>query len=108
MSWTRLLLLAAWLPQAAPAQSVDTTFDSHGVSIHYVVSGAGEPIVLIHGWSASADMWDHMRSELSSRYRVIAMDCRGHGRSGKPHERSAYGIEMVNDAIRLLDHLHIH
>jgi pimeloyl-ACP methyl ester carboxylesterase len=41
------------------------------------------------------------------RHQVIAMDCRGHGRSGKPHGASAYGIEMVNDVTRLLDHLHV-
>jgi pimeloyl-ACP methyl ester carboxylesterase len=101
------LLLTAWFPHAPCAQSVDTTFDSDGVPIHYTISGAGEPIVLIHGWSASAAMWDGLRAELSSRYQVIAMDCRGHGRSGKPHQPAAYGIEMVNDVIRLLDHLQI-
>jgi pimeloyl-ACP methyl ester carboxylesterase len=88
-------------------QSVDTTFDSHGVPIHYVMSGIGEPVVLIHGFSATLEMWDPIRAELSKDFRVIAMDCRGHGRSGKPHQPSAYGIEMVNDVIRLLDHLHI-
>jgi pimeloyl-ACP methyl ester carboxylesterase len=102
-----VLLVAASVPHAASAQATDTTFDSNGVPIHYVVSGAGEPIVLIHGWSASAEMWDQVRGELSSRYRVIAMDCRGHGRSGKPHEPRTYGIEMVNDVVRLLDHLQI-
>ncbi len=102
-----IVVLTAWLPRAASAQSLDTTFDSNGVPIRYVMSGTGEPIVLIHGWSASAEMWDPIRAELSNRYRVIAMDCRGHGRSGKPHEPGAYGIEMVNDVVRLLDHLHI-
>ena len=40
-------------------------------------------------------------------YRAIAMDCRGHGQSGKPHDVNQYGLEMVRDVIRLLDHLHI-
>jgi pimeloyl-ACP methyl ester carboxylesterase len=71
------------------------------------MSGAGEPVVLIHGFSADASMWDSVRAGLSAHYRVIAMDCRGHGRSGKPHDPSAYGIEMVNDVVRLLDQLHI-
>jgi len=35
------------------------------------------------------------------------MDCRGHGMSAKPHDPSQYGIEMVNDVIRLMDHLEI-
>jgi pimeloyl-ACP methyl ester carboxylesterase len=40
-------------------------------------------------------------------YRVIAMDCRGHGESGKPHDPGLYGLEMVGDVIRLLDYLKI-
>src|SRR2546427_5280152 len=77
-------LLTAGLPHSLMAQAVDTTFDSNGVPIRYVTSGAGEPIVLIHGFSATAEMWDPVRADLSGRYWVIAMDCRGHGRSGKP------------------------
>ena len=35
---------------------------------------------------------------------AIAADCRGHGRSGKPRDGKQYGLEMVNDIVRLLDH----
>ena len=42
---------------------------------------------------------------LSGRYRVIALDQRGHGRSSKPHDPAAYGREMALDVVRLLDHL---
>jgi pimeloyl-ACP methyl ester carboxylesterase len=38
-------------------------------------------------------------------YRAIAMDVRGHGESGKPHDDHAYGMPMVMDVLRLLDHL---
>src|SRR6185503_733917 len=40
-------------------------------------------------------------------YRVVAMDCRGHGQSGKPHDPGQYGLEMVRDVVRLLDHMQI-
>jgi pimeloyl-ACP methyl ester carboxylesterase len=40
-------------------------------------------------------------------YRVVAMDCRGHGASGKPLDPAQYGFEMVRDVVRLLDHLKI-
>ena len=112
----RLILAGAVLGAAAgaahgqaPMAVVDSTFDSQGVRIHYVISGpsSGVPVVLIHGFSANNSMWDGVRVALANRYRVIAMDCRGHGASGKPHEPSAYGIEMVNDVTRLLDHLKI-
>jgi pimeloyl-ACP methyl ester carboxylesterase len=40
-------------------------------------------------------------------YQLIAFDCRGHGRSDKPHQPSQYGQEMVNDVTRLMDHIGI-
>lgn len=92
---------------APPTDERFSTFDSHGVPVHYVESGSGDPVVLIHGFSADLEMWNPVRYELSKQFHVIAIDCRGHGESGKPHEPSAYGIEMVNDVVRLLDHLGI-
>lgn len=86
------------------------TFDSDGVEIFYTVQGDGEPVVLIHGFTASA-MSNFgvvgITSGLSSKYKVIAIDNRGHGASGKPHDPSAYGEQMVNDVINLMDHLDI-
>jgi len=102
-----LLILVLALPSVGRAGTIDTTFSSAGVPIRYVESGSGVPVILIHGWSADAQMWDGIRAQLAAKYRVIALDCRGHGRSGKPHEPGAYGIEMVNDVTRLLDHLGI-
>ncbi|MBX9652874.1 alpha/beta hydrolase [bacterium] len=83
-------------------------FDSDGVRIHYLDKGEGEPIILIHGFGANLDVnWAGIINRLSQDYRVIAIDNRGHGRSHKPHETEDYGIEMVNDVIRLMDHLKI-
>jgi pimeloyl-ACP methyl ester carboxylesterase len=44
---------------------------------------------------------------LAADYRVIAFDARGHGKSGKPRDPNQYGIEMIRDVVRLLDHLAI-
>ena len=99
------ILLFCGLAQAAPFQ--DQFFDSNGVRIHYLIGGSGEPVVLIHGWSASAEMWRPLMDDLSRDHQVIALDCRGHGQSGKPHDPAAYGIETVTDIVRLLDHLGI-
>jgi len=85
-------------------------FDSKGVRIHYTDEGQGEPVVLLHGFAVNADLnWRRpgITQALSRDFRVIAMDLRGHGLSDKPHDESQYGNEMVNDVIRLLDHLHI-
>src|SRR5438132_5614676 len=82
-------------------------FLSNGVKMHYVTAGTGEPVVLIHGWSSSAQMWRPLIDDLSKDHRVIALDCRGHGESDKPHDPSKYGMEMANDVVRLLDRLKI-
>ena len=86
-------------------------FDSNGVQIYFEEHGKGEPVVLVHGFASRADHnWGAMNwyTTLSPHYRVIALDCRGHGKSGKPHDAAAYaGETMGEDVVRLLDHLGI-
>ena len=85
-------------------------FDAEGTPIHYTVEGTGTPVVLIHGFAANSTLnWRVMgvHGELKKHYRVITMDVRGHGLSGKPHDPAQYGIRMVEDVRRLLDHLKI-
>jgi pimeloyl-ACP methyl ester carboxylesterase len=83
------------------------------VKIHYVVEGKGEPVVLIHGFTADIDKnWraggaNSVFSTLAKSYQVIAIDNRGHGKSDKPHDPKQYGVEMAEDVVRLLDHLKI-
>jgi len=85
-------------------------FDANGVRIHYTDEGSGEPVVLVHGYAVNADInWRRpgIVRALAKNYRVIALDNRGHGLSDKPHDAKQYGIEMVKDIVRLLDHLGI-
>ncbi|MEI9893146.1 MAG: alpha/beta hydrolase [Chthoniobacter sp.] len=100
--------LAALLLAVLPARADD--FDSAGVKIHYTVQGTGDPVILIHGLHASAQMnWGApgIIADFAPHYRVIALDCRGHGQSDKPTGDTDYGIKMVDDVVRLLDHLHL-
>ena len=72
--------------------------------------GSGDPVVLIHGYISDlrkAWVGRGTFSTLAERYRVAALDCRGHGRSDKPADPSAYGREMAWDVVRLLDHLDV-
>ena len=88
----------------------DHRFDAKGVKLHYIVEGEGEPVVLIHGLYSSARInWQMpgVVSLLSKKYRVIALDMPGHGESDKPAGEEAYGLELVEDIVRLLDHLRI-
>ena len=84
-------------------------FDSEGVKIHYTVQGKGEPVVLIHAFARSGGLLGRtgIVEKLAADYRVITIDCRGHGKSGKPHDANKYGMEMVEDVVKLLDHLKI-
>ena len=96
---------------AAPAvQAGDKSFDAGGVKIRYTDQGQGEPVVLVHGFGVNLEMqWDlpGIIKALSKDHRVIALDVRGHGKSGKPHDPRKYGAEMAEDVVRLLDHLKI-
>jgi pimeloyl-ACP methyl ester carboxylesterase len=85
-------------------------FDSAGVKIHYSVQGQGDPVILIHGlYSSGRVNWDSpgVSAFLAKHFQVITLDCRGHGQSDKPQAEDAYGINMVEDVIRLMDHLKI-
>jgi pimeloyl-ACP methyl ester carboxylesterase len=86
------------------------SFDAHGVKIAYFVQGKGEPVVLIHGWLSSAGInWilPGTQALLAKDFQVISLDMRGHGTSDKPLDEAAYGPELVEDIVRLLDHLKI-
>ena len=88
----------------------DQFFDSAGVRIRYVEQGSGTPIVLMHGYTGTLDrhfIANGVFADLAKDHRVIAIDLRGHGKSGKPHAPAGYGEEMARDVVRLLDHLKI-
>jgi len=56
---------------------------SDGVNLHYLEAGSGPPLVMIPGWSQTAEQFKHQIDVLSGRYRCIAIDMRGHGESEK-------------------------
>jgi non-heme chloroperoxidase len=91
--------------KAAPGGGVITTKD--GTQIFYKDWGVGQPIVFHHGWPLSSDDWDaQMLFFLSQRYRVIAHDRRGHGRSSQ----TAVGNDMdtyAADVAALAAHLNL-
>jgi len=89
-------------------------FDSDGVRIHYEIEGPeqGKPIVLVHGFASDYRLnWVGTRWQetlTSNGFRVIGLDCRGHGRSDKPHDEAAYTVEvMTGDVVRLLDQVEV-
>lgn len=106
----RALMAAAAGLLAAPAvrAAEERRFDSAGVPIRFIEEGRGEPVILLHGYTTNTEgQWVNtgVFPALVPHFRTIAMDARGHGRSGKPHDRAAYGPEMGRDVTRLMDHL---
>jgi pimeloyl-ACP methyl ester carboxylesterase len=106
-----LIALAAVGCRCGVAAAVaSATFAARGVRIHYLVEGSGEPVVLIHGLYSSAEInwqWPGTMAALAKDHQVIALDLPGHGGSDKPDDESAYGVQMVEDVILLMDHLKI-
>jgi pimeloyl-ACP methyl ester carboxylesterase len=68
------------------AAGAQTTTGTSSGGLYYEVSGAGEPIVLIHAFSVDRRMWAPQIAVLEGRYRVIRYDLRGHGKSGGPSD----------------------
>ena len=94
-------------PAVALAQSPDSFFASGGVRLRYRQTGQGEPVILLHGFASDINSWSGLGDSLAAGYRVIALDLRGHGGSDTPAAPSAYGRELGEDVIRLLDRLGI-
>jgi pimeloyl-ACP methyl ester carboxylesterase len=89
-------------------------FDSDGIRLHYELHGpdSGTPVVLVHGFASDYRLnWVGTRWQetlIHAGYRVVGLDCRGHGSSEKPHDPAAYALErMAGDVHRLMDHLEI-
>ena len=72
-----------------------------GGNLYYEVEGAGEALVLIHGFLGNLRMWDFQAQALAGSYRVIRCDMRGFGRSTTEHVEFAYWADVA----ALLDHL---
>jgi 2-succinyl-6-hydroxy-2,4-cyclohexadiene-1-carboxylate synthase len=72
------------------------------------VGGAGDPLLLLHGFTGSAETWDPFRSRFETAYRVAALDLPGHGGSSAPADAERYSLpRFADDIARLLDAMRI-
>ncbi len=75
-----------------------------GVEIHYETHGSGPAILLTHGYSSTARMWDGQIAPLSRDHTLILWDMRGHGESDYPQDPALYSEEAtVADMAAILD-----
>ena len=82
-----------------------------GQKTHYYESGSpvGTPLVFIHGWPGIAETSKHqLRHFSTNKYRVIALDMRGYGKSSAPTDRRAYSLEvLVLELVELVETLEL-
>ncbi len=78
----------------------------NGIALAYSDTGSGLPIVFLHAFPLNRTMWSAQEQALSSQFRVITVDLRGHGESDAPLWR--YTLDQAADDVRaLMDHLSI-
>ena len=87
-------------------------FNHDGFDLAFIDSGAGEPVLLIHGFASSHQVnWvgpGWVKTLNDAGYRTVALDNRGHGASTKSYRPEDYTAKaMAGDAAALLDHLGI-
>ena len=91
----------------APEDGVEHRFVSTSrLRMHLVEAGAGEPVLLLHGWLQNWQAWRALMPLLAARHRVLCPDLRGFGSTDAP--RDGYGTaSLVDDIVGLLDALEL-
>ncbi|USX45309.1 alpha/beta fold hydrolase [Dietzia kunjamensis] len=89
-----------------PSPTLASAVSSDGTAIAYRVLGdpAARPLVLIHGWAQSSSSWGtEVLGDLAQRFRVVAIDLRGHGHSDVPADGYDSARQWADDVEAVLD-----
>ncbi len=85
-----------------------TRLPVEGAQINVEVAGAGQPLVVLHGFTGCAAGWEPHTREFAQRFLMVVIDHLGHGLSDAPADPKRYGIGFVTeDIVSVLDHLKI-
>ncbi len=98
---TVLLLACTVMPSIGVAALFET---DDGALIYYEVTGKGQPILFIPGWTMTTKLWKKQVRPLSKDHLVITMDCRGHGNSSKTLNSHTIP-QYARDVHALIEHL---
>ena len=85
----------------------DQTLAQDDVTLRYKDVGTGDPIVLIHGYTANLESMLPVGAPFAATHRLIALDARGFGKSSKFAEPARFGTLLIDDVVRLMDHLKV-
>jgi len=83
-----------------------TQIDSAAGSFYYQEAGSGPPLILIHGFPLTGDIWRAQLAGLAGKFRVIAPDLRGFGKSVSTEGGHSMDL-YADDTVMLMDHLQI-
>lgn len=81
----------------------------NGLNMHYVTAGEGPPVILLHGFPDTHQIWRRQIPVLAAAgLRIIAPDLRGYGKTDMPQDVGAYAVQfLAYDVLRLMDALGI-
>lgn len=80
-------------------------YDNEKTQLYYEDIGTGRPLLLLHGLTSNHQMFYREIDYMKDKFRILALDSRGHGRSDRPEEFTM--DDHVSDVIALLDHLNL-
>ncbi|WP_409302314.1 2-succinyl-6-hydroxy-2,4-cyclohexadiene-1-carboxylate synthase [Peribacillus sp. SCS-155] len=79
-----------------------------GVRYNIEVTGEGEPLLLLHGFTGSLKNWEFLIPIMGNQYKLIRVDIIGHGDTDKPLDHTRYSVQQVSKDLKsILDHLNI-
>ncbi|MYI68502.1 MAG: alpha/beta fold hydrolase [Boseongicola sp. SB0673_bin_14] len=95
-------------PRPLPAPEAADTVQVNGAVIHYALYGSGnqKAVLLLHGGLGAAEDFGGQVDALAERYKVVAIDSRGHGRSTDDDQPYGYHL-MASDVMGVMDSLGI-
>lgn len=86
----------------AEGRAAAVKIEANGVRYSVDVQGAGEPLLLLHGFTGTKKTWAKCLPEWTKRFQTIAVDIVGHGESDSPEDVRHYKMEAVADALEIV------
>jgi pimeloyl-ACP methyl ester carboxylesterase len=78
-------------------------FKAGDIDINYRVQGSGRPVILLHGFGASCRTWGRLKAEFFHGFRLISIDLKGFGLSGKPRDQRYSARDQSDIVIKFIE-----